>query len=132
VNLARAFAESGEEALLVEGDTRRPVIAGLLKVDSGEGLGNALSDPDIAAEAVKPTSIPRLFILAARAVRRDTLPSSAYLPEVLDKVLADVSATFDRTVIDGPPVLATADSGLLAGAAQATVLVVARTSSARC
>ncbi|OBI23372.1 chain-length determining protein [Mycobacterium sp. E2327] len=124
VNLARAFAESGEEALLVEGDTRRPVIAGLLKVDSGEGLGNALSDPDIAAEAVKPTSIPRLFILAARAVRRDTLPSSAYLPEVLDKVLADVSATFDRTVIDGPPVLATADSGLLAGAAQATVLVV--------
>lgn len=124
LNLARAFAESGEEALLVEGDTRRPVIAGLLKVESGEGLGNALSDPDIAAEAVKPTSIPRLFVLAARAVRRDTLPSSAYLPEVLDKVLADVSATFDRTVIDGPPVLATADSGLLAGAVQATVLVV--------
>jgi capsular exopolysaccharide synthesis family protein len=124
VNLARAFAESGEEALLVEGDTRRPVIAGLLKVDSGEGLGNVLSTPDIAADAVKPTSIPKLFILAARAVRRDTLPSSAYLPEVLDKVLRDVSATFDRTVIDGPPVLATADSGLLAGAAQATVLVV--------
>jgi capsular exopolysaccharide synthesis family protein len=124
VNLARAFAESGEEALLVEGDTRRPVIAGLLKVDSGEGLGNALSDPDIAAEAVKPTSIPKLFILAARAVRRDTLPSSAYLPEVLDKVLRDVSATFGRTVIDGPPVLATADSGVLAGAVQATVLVV--------
>lgn len=124
VNLARAFAESGEEALLVEGDTRRPVIAGLLKVDSGEGLGNALADPDIATEAVKPTSIPRLFTLAARAVRRDTLPSSAYLPEVLDKVMQDVSASFDRTVVDGPPVLATADSGLLAAAVQATVLVV--------
>ncbi|OBA68749.1 chain-length determining protein [Mycobacterium sp. 1554424.7] len=124
LNLARAFAESGEEALLVEGDTRRPVIAGLLKVDSGEGLANALADPDIATEAVKPTAIPRLFILAARAVRRDALPCSAYLPEVLDKVLQDVSATFDRTVIDGPPVLAAADSGLLGSAAQATVLVV--------
>ncbi|OBK44542.1 polysaccharide biosynthesis tyrosine autokinase [Mycobacterium sp. 1081908.1] len=124
LNLARAFAESGEEALLVEGDTRRPVIAGLLKVDSGEGLANALADPDIATETVKPTAIPRLFILAARAVRRDTLPCSAYLPEVLDKVLQDVSATFDRTVIDGPPVLAAADSGLLGAAAQATVLVV--------
>ncbi|WP_066915373.1 P-loop NTPase family protein [Mycobacterium interjectum] len=100
------------------------MIAGLLKVDSGEGLGNALSDPDIATEAVKTTTIPGLFILAARAVRRDTLPSSAYLPEVLDKVLADVSASFDRTVVDGPPVLATADAGLLAGAVQATVLVV--------
>lgn len=124
VNLARAFAESGEEALLVEGDTRRPVIAGLLKVDSGEGLGNVLADPDIATEAVKPTSIPRLFTLAARAVRRDTLPSSAYLPEVLDRVMEEVSASFDRTVVDGPAVLATADSGLLAAAVHATVLVV--------
>ncbi|MCV7099986.1 polysaccharide biosynthesis tyrosine autokinase [Mycobacterium palustre] len=124
VNLARAFAETGEEVLLVEGDTRRPVIAGLLKVESGEGLGNALANPGIAAEAVKPTGISRLFILAARAVRRDTLPCSAYLPEALDKVLQEVSATFDRTVVDGPPVLATADAGLLGGAVQATVLVV--------
>ncbi|OBI89254.1 polysaccharide biosynthesis tyrosine autokinase [Mycobacterium sp. 1245805.9] len=124
LNLARAFAESGEEALLVEGDTRRPVIAGLLKVDSGEGLANALADPDIAPEAVKPTPIPKLFILAARAVRRDTQPCSAYLPEVLDKVLQDVSATFDRTVIDGPPVLATADAGLLGAAVRTMVLVV--------
>lgn len=124
VNLARAFAESGEDALLVEGDARRPVIAGLLKVESGEGLASALANPDIATEAVKPTAISKLFVLAARSVRRDTLPCSAYLPEVLDKVLQDVSATFDRTVVDGPAVLATADSGLLSAAVEATVLVV--------
>ncbi|MBW0017009.1 MAG: chain-length determining protein [Mycobacterium sp.] len=122
--LARAFAELGDDVLLVEGDTRRPVIAGLLKVESGEGLGNALANPDIVTEATKPTPIPKLFVLAARSVRRETLPTSAYLPEVVDKVLRDVSATFDRTVIDGPPVLAAADSGLLGGAVEATVLVL--------
>jgi Mrp family chromosome partitioning ATPase len=63
-------------------------------------------------------------MLAPRAARRDTLPCSAYLPEVLDNVMQELSATFTRTVIDGPQVLATADSGLLAGAAHATVLVV--------
>lgn len=124
LNLSRAFTELGEDVLLVEGDTRRPVIAGLLKVESGEGLGNALANPDIATEAVKPTPISKLFVLAARAARRETLPCSAFLPEVLDTVLQGVSATFDRTVVDGPPVLATADAGLLAGAVQATVLVV--------
>jgi capsular exopolysaccharide synthesis family protein len=124
LNLARAFTELGEDVLLVEGDTRRPVIAGLLKVDSGEGLSNALADPDITTEAVKPTTISKLFILAARAARRDTLPCSAYRPEVLDKVLQDVSATFDRTVVDSPPVLASADSGLLGGAVPATVLII--------
>jgi capsular exopolysaccharide synthesis family protein len=124
INLSRAFAELGEDVLLIEGDTRRPVIAGLLKVESGEGLSNALSDPAIATEATKPTSIPKLFVLAARSVRRETLPTSAYVPEVLDRVLADVAKTFERTVVDGPPVLATADSGLLGGAVDATVLVL--------
>ncbi|OBK23065.1 chain-length determining protein [Mycobacterium asiaticum] len=124
INLSRSFAELGEDVLLVEGDTRRPVIAGLLKVESGEGLSNALSNPGIATEATKPTSIPKLFVLAARSVRRETLPTSAYLPEVLDRVLKDVAKTFERTVVDGPPVLATADSGLLGGAVDATVLVL--------
>ncbi|BDB44727.1 MULTISPECIES: polysaccharide biosynthesis tyrosine autokinase [Mycobacterium] len=123
INLSRAFAELGEDVLLIEGDPRRPTIAGLLKVESGEGLSNVLSNPDIATEATKPTSIPRLFVLAARAVRRETLPTSAFLPEVLDKVLTDVAKTFERTVVDGPPVLASADSGLLGGAVDATVLV---------
>lgn len=124
INLSRAFAELGEDVLLIEGDTRRPVIAGLLKVESGEGLSNALTNPEIATEATKPTSIPKLFVLAARSIRRETLPTSAYVPEVLDKVLQDVAKTFERTVVDGPPVLATADSGLLGGAVDATVLVL--------
>jgi capsular polysaccharide biosynthesis protein/MinD-like ATPase involved in chromosome partitioning or flagellar assembly len=124
LNLAKAAAEAGEDVLLVEGDTRRPVIAGLLKVESGEGLASALANPEVAVEVVKPTPIAKLFMLATRAARRDTLPCSAYPPEVLDNVMQELSATFTRTVVDGPPVLATADSGMLAGAVHATVLVV--------
>jgi capsular exopolysaccharide synthesis family protein len=124
MNLALALAEMGEDTLLVEGDSRRHVVAGLLRVESGEGLGNALANPAIAAEAVKPTPISRLFILASRSARRESLPASAYLPEVLDRVLQELSSRFDRIVVDGPPVLATADAGLLAGAVNATVLVV--------
>ncbi|WP_156686550.1 polysaccharide biosynthesis tyrosine autokinase [Mycobacterium sp. Marseille-P9652] len=124
LNLSRALAEIGEDVLLVEGDTRRPVVAGLLNVESGEGLANALGNPDIAAEAVKPTAIANLFILAARSARREALPCSAYAPEAIDRVLGELSSRFDRVVVDGPPILATADSVLLAGAVQATVLVV--------
>jgi capsular polysaccharide biosynthesis protein/MinD-like ATPase involved in chromosome partitioning or flagellar assembly len=124
LNLSLALAEIGEDVLLVEGDTRRHVIAGLLRVESGEGLANALANPEIAAEAVKPTPIAKVFILASRSARRETLPCSAYLPEVIDRVLMDLSSRFDRIVVDGPPVLATPDSGLLAGAVSATVLVV--------
>lgn len=124
LNLSLALAEIGEDVLLVEGDTRRHVIAGLLRVESGEGLGNALANPEIAAQAVKPTPIPKLFTLASRTARRDAPTASSFVPEVIDRVLGDLSSRFDRVVVDGPPVLATADSGLLAGAVSATVLVV--------
>nr|WP_245605044.1 Wzz/FepE/Etk N-terminal domain-containing protein [Mycobacterium genavense] len=87
LNLAKASAEAGEDVLLVEGDTQRPVIASQLKVESGEGLASALAKPEIAVEIVKPTPIAKLFMLAPRAARRDTLPASAYLPEVLDNVM---------------------------------------------
>ncbi|MEZ0352129.1 Wzz/FepE/Etk N-terminal domain-containing protein [Mycobacterium sp. pR1184] len=125
LNLARAFTELGQDVLLVEGDTRRPVIAGLLSVESGEGLAHALADPSIAVQAVRATPISRLFLLAARSGRRgEGVPASAFTPNVIDNVLANLSSRFGQTVVDGPPVLATADSGLLAGAVQATVLVV--------
>lgn len=124
MNLALALAEMGEDTLLVEGDSRRHVIAGLLRVESGEGLAHALANPANAAEAVKPTPISRVFVLASRFARRESLPASAYLPEVIDRTLDQLSSRFGRIVVDGPPVLATADAGLLAGAVHATVLVV--------
>jgi capsular exopolysaccharide synthesis family protein len=121
LNLATAFTELGERVLLVEGDPRRSVIANLMHVTSGLGLANVLTDRELAIEAVQPTSVANLFIVASRQPRGSaTLPCSTALPEVLEYL----SGRFDRMVVDAPAVLATADTGLLAGATDATVLVV--------
>jgi capsular exopolysaccharide synthesis family protein len=121
LNLALSFIEFDEKVLLIEGDIRRPKIAGLMGVKSGLGLASALADCPIPGEAVHNTSVKNLFVLASRTARVDeTLPRSADLPDVLQ----DLSEHFNRLVVDGPPVLATADAGLLADAVEATVLVV--------
>ncbi|GBE64664.1 hypothetical protein MFM001_11260 [Mycobacterium sp. MFM001] len=121
LNLAMSLTELGETVLLVEGDVRRPVIAGLLGVKSGLSLANVLVDRNVAGESLRATPVEDLFVLASRNARGDeTLPRSADLPDVL----GDLSARFGRMVVDGPPVLATADTGLLADAVEATVLVV--------
>jgi capsular exopolysaccharide synthesis family protein len=121
LNLALSFIELGEKVLLIEGDIRRPVIAGLMNGTSKLGLASALADCAIPGEAVHNTRVKNLFVLASVTARDDeTLPRSADLPEVLQ----ELSAHFDRLVVDGPPVLATADTGLLADAAEVTVLVV--------
>jgi capsular exopolysaccharide synthesis family protein len=121
LNLALSFIELGEKVLLIEGDIRRPKIAGVMGVKSGLGLASALADCPVPGEAVHNTSVKNLFVLASRTARVDeTLPHSADLPEVLQ----DLSEHFNRLVVDAPPVLATADAGLLADAVEATVLVV--------
>jgi capsular exopolysaccharide synthesis family protein len=121
LNLALSFVELGEKVLLIEGNIRRPAIAGLLNVTSKLGLANALTDCAIPGEAVHNTPVQNLFILASQIARDDeTLPRSADLPDML----RDLSAHFDRLVVDGPPVLATADTGLLADAVEVTVVIV--------
>ncbi len=121
LNLALSFVELGEKVLLIEGNIRRPAIAGMLKVTSKRGLANALTDCAVPGEAVHKTPVQNLCVLASQIPRDDvTLPRSADLPDVV----RDLSEHFDRLVIDGPPVLATADTGLLAGAVEVTVLVV--------
>jgi capsular exopolysaccharide synthesis family protein len=124
LNLALSFAELDDTVVLIEGDPRRAVIAGLLNIDSGMGLNNALASPHNAVETVYTTSNANLFVLGSRSARRSTMPCGAFPAESLDKVLEVLSARFDRIVIDAPPVLATADTRLLAGAADGTVLVV--------
>lgn len=121
LNLGRCFTELGERVLLIEGDPRRSVIAQVMGVKSALGLADVLADRKVAAEAVYGTAVPNLFVMASSNARRNAvLPSSADLPEVLEHL----SASYDRMVVDAPAVLASADTGLLAGAVPATVLVV--------
>jgi len=121
LNLGRCFTELGERVLLIEGDPRRSVIAQVMGVKSALGLADVLADRSVAAEAVYGTAVPNLFVIASSKSRRDaTLPSSADLPEVLKHLFAG----YDRMVVDAPAVLASADTGVLAGAVPATVLVV--------
>lgn len=124
VHLSLVLAEIGEDVLLVEGDSRRPEIAAMLNVQSGRGLADVLVDTGSASESVEATSFSRLYVLASNSRPGSTSLSGSYPAEAVDDLLTDMSSRFDRVVVDGPPVLATVDAALLAGATQATVLVV--------
>ncbi|MEB3061527.1 MULTISPECIES: polysaccharide biosynthesis tyrosine autokinase [Mycolicibacter] len=123
LNLALAFSELGEKVLLVEGNVLHPTIAGILNVTSGDGLTGVLGDLELSRKAIRSTSVPNLFVLAARTARPGTLPCSAFSHDAVENLLRDLATRHDRVIIDGPPPLATADARLFAGAVEATVLV---------
>jgi capsular exopolysaccharide synthesis family protein len=122
LNLASAFAELDERALVIEGDVRKPTIARVMGVKSGIGFTDILADRGIAPiDAVSGTPVNNVFMVASRNARDDEiLARSTELPNVVE----DLATRFDRTIIDCPPVLATSDASLLADTAEAIVLVV--------
>ena len=108
LNLSLSFTEIGEKVVLVEGDPRRPVIAGLVGVQSDVGLADVLAESRALDDAVHATSHTDLWVLASS---KATGPDWHFGTAVLARTVEKLCARFDRVVIDGPPALATADAG---------------------
>ena len=112
VHFARSYAEIGFRTLLIEADLRRPSIPRITGLSETPSLiaacsPDATGEPDLMAISQK-TSIPKLRVIVAGG---STLAS----PEILAgnrfrEILALARKTFDRIVIDTPPLGALGDS----------------------
>lgn len=143
-NLAVTFAYDGLRVLLIDSDVRRPKLHGLFQVPRAPGLMELLT-PAMAAtngveslsfdpgqgrtesgrgisDVIRPTKIRGLSLLPCGA-----LPTNAsnLLSGVRMRVLLqELAKNFDLVILDTPPVLATADAGILASLADGVLLVV--------
>lgn len=142
-NLSVTFAYDGLRVLLIDCDVRRPKLHGLFQVPRAPGLmelltpaafsngGESLSfDPGLGrtesgravTDVVRPTKIAGLSLLPCGA-----LPTNAsnLLSGVRMRVLLqELAKSFDLVILDTPPVLATADAGILASIADGVLLVI--------
>ncbi len=125
-NLAVTLAYDGLRVLLVDCDIRRPRIHGMFHVPRAPGLmellttGAAPGSPPLPA--IRDTAIAGLSVLPCGA-----LPSNAanLLSGTRMRVLLqELREQFDIIVLDTPPVLATADAGIVASLTDGVLLVV--------
>jgi capsular exopolysaccharide synthesis family protein len=128
-NLAVTLAYDGLRVLLVDCDIRRPRVHGLFRMPRSPGLMELLTasrhpsgDPVSGPDAIRETSIGGLSVLTCGA-----LPSNAanLLSSTRMRVLLDeLREQYDIIVLDTPPVLATADAGIVASLTDGVLLVV--------
>ncbi|CAD6510063.1 Putative tyrosine-protein kinase in cps region [Paraburkholderia hiiakae] len=121
-NLAALFAESGKRVLLIDADLRRGRLAQYFGRSPKGGLTELLTgqvDFDIAARA---TGVSGLHFIAAGAYPPN--PSEILTSSRFADVLRRFSDEFDLVIVDTPPLLAVADSSIVANLAGATVLVI--------
>ncbi|MGH7515071.1 MAG: polysaccharide biosynthesis tyrosine autokinase [Gemmatimonadales bacterium] len=125
-NLAVTLAYDGLRVLLVDCDIRRPRVHGLFHLPRAPGLMELLTASSAPGAprlpAIRDTSVVGLSILPCGA-----LPSNAanLLSGTRMKVLLqELREQYDIIVLDTPPVLATADAGIVASLTDGVLLVV--------
>jgi capsular exopolysaccharide synthesis family protein len=128
-NLAIAFAQAGERTLLIDCDFREPVQHLIFETAGNVGLTSVMTGETKLRDAIRPTRASNLFILPCGPVPSN--PSELLGSKRFGRVIAALSKTFDRIIIDSSPLLRFSDGRILAASADATILVLRMNQSMR-
>jgi receptor protein-tyrosine kinase len=116
------MAQAGQRTLLIDADLRSPTQHRLFHFDNEAGLADVLADGASLSETVHETRIEKLHVLTSGPI--PPKPAEMLNSRALGDVLAAASEEYDRILIDSPPVLAVADSRVVANQCDVTVLVL--------
>lgn len=119
-NLAAAFAEAGEDTLLVDADLRGPQVGEAVGMAAGPGYGEVLEGNADPAALVRDWH--GVDILGAGTVNGALVPSLVGGSRPAE-ALADLRGGYDRVLVLGTPLDSVVDSLGLARAAQGVVLL---------
>lgn len=123
LNLAAAFARSGERTLLVDCDLRNPGLGAVFGVDSSVGLVDVLrGEMPWQRALVSAEGMPNLSFLPAGHL--GGLPIEILGSLELRQLVIGLARSYHRVILDGPAVVGMAEGRLLANMADATMLVV--------
>jgi polysaccharide biosynthesis transport protein len=128
-NLAIALAQAGHRTMLIDCDFRKPVQHTIYELGDEVGLSSVIAGTAKLRDAVRRTSIGRLYVLPCGPVPSN--PSEILTSKRFEQVMKAMDAAFDRIVIDSPPVAPVADASILAASSDATVLVLRTNKSTR-
>ncbi len=126
-NLAVTLAYDGLRVLLVDCDIRRPRVHGLFHVPRAPGLMELLTASNApGASAAFPRSARRRWrgSRCCPAVRCRSNAANLLSGTRMRVLLQELREQFDIIVLDTPPVLATADAGIVASLTDGVLLVV--------
>jgi tyrosine-protein kinase Etk/Wzc len=121
-NLAWVVAETGKRVLLVDADMRRGRLHHHFGGARERGLSEVIGGTYTAADAISRTESANLDFLSTGVLPPN--PSELLGSERFERLLGELSRTYDLVVIDTPPILAVTDAALVGRLAGVNLLVL--------
>ncbi len=122
LNLAVSLAQAGSRILLVDGDLRRGELHKFFGLEAGRGFSDILLGQAKPEAVIQRTGIPNLDIIATGPF--PSAPAEIMLRPELNTFLDYAKRSYDRIMIDCPPVLAVSEADILASLVEGVILVV--------
>lgn len=120
-NLAIAFAEAGNTAILVEADLRRPTIAEYLDLEGAVGLTNVLAGQVELDDVIQQWGNTTLSVLPSGFIPPN--PSELLGSQNMAELLDELEQRYDVVIIDTPPLVPVTDGAVVAVQADGAILV---------
>ena len=119
--LAFSFAKNGTKTLLIDGDTRKPSVNKLFRVDRSPGLTDILAQKIGFDQAVIKTGYENLYLLPCGSA----VPSPLELLGTgrMEELIKHALQNYEKIIIDMPPSLALSDAVVLSRIADGIILV---------
>ncbi len=122
-NIALSLAENGRSVLLIDADLRKPSITKILSLpETGEGFASVIKQETTITEAIKLIKTFNLYVLAdSKPVSN---PSELLSRKITEEIINGIRDEFDFIIIDTAPASVVTDASIIAGFADAAIMVV--------
>jgi len=121
-NLAITLARSGARVLLVDADLRRGVMHTNFNTRNSPGFSEVLAEQAPWKDAVVATETPNLWLLPRGSTKRH--PGELFVSAIKDKVIKEITQSYDYVLFDTAPVMAADDVSNLAPYVDGVIMVI--------
>lgn len=122
-HLAKSFAEAGEKTLLIDGDLKRGSLHRIFNLNgNSKGLMECLANDIPATELIQVTDYSHLNLLPRGynvKLNRELLSGAKFRD-----LIEGLRGSYDKIIIDSPPLLGLADSILISGSVDGILFVI--------
>jgi len=121
-NLAVTFAHEGKRVLMIDTDLRKPSLHLAFRQSNRSGLTDVLAQKTDLEQAIRQTSVERLFLLPAGPVPPN--PVEMLVSNRMKQLMELCRNEFDIVLVDTPPAYALTDAQVVSSLCDGVLLVV--------
>ncbi len=122
LNLSVSLAQAGMRVLLIDGDMRRGELHKFFGLEAGRGFSDVLIGQAKPESVIQRTGIPNLDLVATGAFPPN--PAELILRNEFTSFIDYARRTYDKILIDCPPVMAVSEASTLASLTDGVIMVV--------